>query len=174
MLGRIAHNFSGCRRGRPAGPGSAFLENGGRKGKKSGQRRLRRPLQSVSYLVDAELPTYPPPEVPLTDRRPTPAHTRVHAAVAASRLRKGEKGNPPGIFDHNSGDKQARLVGVKVNGKAYQRPIPGRYKSIEEAAAAQAVAYQKFATGGVEAVWPTTPMTDRNQRGTVRHAFIAN
>ena len=57
-----------------------------------------------------------------------------------AKKKKGSKGYPPGIFDHNSGDKQARLIGVKVDGKAYQRPIPGRYKSIEAAVAAQAVA----------------------------------
>ena len=118
-------------------------------------RQAGEPGLPLRMEADAAAPAEPPLEQP-------------------AKKRKGEKGNPPGIFDHNSGDKQARLVGVKVNGKAYQRPIPGRYKSIEEAAAAQAVAYQKFATGGVEAVWPTTPMTDRNQRGTVRHAFIAN
>ena len=33
------------------------------------------------------------------------------------------KGNPPGILDHRTGKKQARLLGVKVDGKAYQRPI---------------------------------------------------
>ena len=39
-----------------------------------------------------------------------------------AKKKKGSKGNPPGIFDHNSGDKQARLLGIKVDGKAYQRP----------------------------------------------------
>ena len=35
-----------------------------------------------------------------------------------AKKKKGSKGNPPGIIDHNSGDKQARLIGVKVEGKA--------------------------------------------------------
>ena len=62
--------------------------------------------------------------------------------------------NSPGIIDHRSGKKQARLVGVKVDGKAYQRPIPGLFKNDEEAVVAQAVAQQKFDAGGVAAVWP--------------------
>ena len=91
-------------------------------------RQAGEPGLPLRMEADAAAPAEPPLEQP-------------------AKKRKGEKGNPPGIFDHNSGDKQARLLGVKVNGKAYERPIPGRYKSIEEAAAAQAVAYQKFATG---------------------------
>ena len=94
-----------------------------------------------------------------------------------AKKKKGSKGNPPGIFDHNSGDKQARLLGIKVDGKAYQRPIPGRFNDVEAALAAQAEAYQKFAAGGVEAVWPTAaPSAERNQRGQVhrvRQSWLA-
>jgi hypothetical protein len=94
-----------------------------------------------------------------------------HTDEPPAKKQKGGKGYPPGILQHNtnSGDMQARLVGVKVDGKAYQRPIPGRYKSIEAAVAAQAVAMRKFEIGGVVAVWPTvTPSADRNARGEVR------
>ena len=77
------------------------------------------------------------------------------------------KGNPPGIIDHRTGKKQARLPGVKVDGRAYQRPIPGLFKDVEEALAAQAVARQKFEAGGVAAVWPPKN-EERNERGKVR------
>ena len=77
------------------------------------------------------------------------------------------KGNPPGIIDHRTGKKQARLPGVKVDGKAYQRPIQGLFNDNEEAVAAQAVARQKFEAGGVDAVW-APKNEDRNQRGMVR------
>ena len=80
------------------------------------------------------------------------------------------KGNPPGIIDHRTGKKQARLVGAKVNGKAYQRPIPGLFKDLEEALAAQGVALQKFNADGVEAVWPADK-EQRNQRGMVCRAL---
>ena len=86
--------------------------------------------------------------------------------------KKGSKGYPPGIFDHRSGQFQARLPGVKVAGKAYQRPIPGLFKKIEEAVVAQAAALLLFESGGVEAVWlpkdsaPAGP--ERNKRGQVR------
>ena len=96
-------------------------------------------------------------------------HKRRPPLEPPAKKKKGSKGNPPGIFDHNSGDKQARLIGAKVAGKAYQRPIPGRFKSIEAAVAAQKEALQKFAAGGVEAVWPTgATVAERNQRGQVR------
>ena len=74
-------------------------------------------------------------------------------------LKVSAKGNPPGIIDHRTGKKQARLVGVKVDGRAYQRPIPGLFKDIEDALAAQAVAKQKFDAGGVEAVSPHGQIT---------------
>ena len=82
--------------------------------------------------------------------------------------KKGAKGNPPGIF----GDPpklQARLLGFKVDGKACQKPIPGTYKDVPAAVAAQAAAQQKLAAGGPEAVWPNwAAPPDRNARGTVR------
>ena len=89
-------------------------------------------------------------------------------------LKVSAKGNPPGIIDHRSGKKQARLPGIKVEGTAYhyQRPIPGLFKDVEEALAAQAVARQKFDAGGVDAVWPPKN-DDRNQRGTVCCALHA-
>jgi hypothetical protein len=92
------------------------------------------------------------------------------AVEPAKKKKKGDSGMPPGIVKHNSGDLQARLIGAKVNGKAYQRQIPGRYKSIEAAVAAQAVAMRKFEDGGVEAVWPTVTPAEREERGTVRCA----
>ena len=67
--------------------------------------------------------------------------------------KKGSKGHPPGIIDHRSGKLQAHLPGVKVDGKAYQRPIPGLFKKIDEAVAAQAAALLLFGSGGVEAIW---------------------
>ena len=84
--------------------------------------------------------------------------------------KKGSKGRPPGIIEHRSGRYQDRLLGAKVDGKAYQRPIPGLYKEIEDALAAQAASMLLFESGGVEAVWPpkeTTP-AERNKRGEVR------
>ena len=88
-------------------------------------------------------------------------------------LKVSAKGNPPGIIDHRSGKKQVRLPGIKVEGTAYQRPIPGLFKGIDEALAAQAVARQKFDAGGVDAVWPPKN-DDRNQRGTVCCALHAS
>ena len=81
--------------------------------------------------------------------------------------KKGSKGYPPGILEHRSGKLQARLPGVKVEGKSYQRPIPGLYKELEDAVAAQTAALQLFESGGVEAVWPVAS-TERNERGKVR------
>ena len=77
------------------------------------------------------------------------------------------KGNPPGIITHRTGKLQARLIGITVDGKAYQRPIPGLYDNNEKAVAAQAVARQKFDVGGVDAVWPPKK-EGRNDRGKVR------
>ena len=86
----------------------------------------------------------------------------------AKKCRK--KDNPPGIFDHNSGKKQARLLGFKVDGKACQKPIPGLYADVQAALAAQADAQQKLAAGGPQAVWPNwdAPPPGRSQRGSVR------
>ena len=64
--------------------------------------------------------------------------------------KKGEKGNPPGVIDHRSGKKQARLLGFKVNGKACQKPIPGLYHDVDAAVAAQANAQQRLEQGGPE------------------------
>ena len=85
--------------------------------------------------------------------------------------KKGSKGLPPGIFEHRSGKLQARLCGVKVDGKAYQRPIPGLYKDREDALEAQAASMLLFKSGGVEAVWPPKEVApaERNKRGQVRH-----
>ena len=57
-------------------------------------------------------------------------------------------------MEHRSGKLQARLLGVKVDGKAYQRPIPGLFEGDVKAVAAQAAAMLLFESGGVEAVWP--------------------
>ena len=35
-----------------------------------------------------------------------------------AKKKKGAKGLPPGIVEHNSGNMQARLIGAKVDGKA--------------------------------------------------------
>ena len=103
---------------------------------------------------------------------PLPVDAAAAAAPADSpALKVSAKGNPPGILDHRTGKKQARLNGVKVDGKPYQRPIPGLFKDVEEALAAQAVARQKFDAGGVAAVWPPKS-DDRNQRGMVRNAAL--
>ena len=92
------------------------------------------------------------------------------AEPSASKKKKGSKGLPPGILEHRSGKLQARLLGVKVDGKAYQRPIPGLFKSEEEAVAAQAASMLLFESGGIEAVWPPkeTAPDERNKRGQVR------
>ena len=85
-----------------------------------------------------------------------------------AKKRKGDKGNPPGIFDHPSGKKQARLPGFKVGGKACQKPIPGLFADVQAAVAGQLEAQQKLASGGPEAVWPNwAQTTERNKRGEV-------
>ena len=84
--------------------------------------------------------------------------------------KKGSKGLPPGIIQHRSGQYQARLLGVKVDGKACQRPIPGLFKDIPGVMAAQAASMLLFQSGGVEAVWPTKEIApaERNKCGEVR------
>ena len=84
--------------------------------------------------------------------------------------KKGSKGLPSGFIEHRSGKYQVRLLRAKVDGKAYQRPIPGLYEEIEEALEAQAAAQQLFESGGVEAVWPPKEIApaERNKRGEVR------
>ena len=91
-------------------------------------------------------------------------------AEPSAKKKKGSKGLPPGILEHRSGKLQARLLGVKVEGKAYQRPIPGLFKDDVEAVAAQAAGMLLFESGGVEAVWPRkeTAPDVRNKRGQVR------
>ena len=87
-----------------------------------------------------------------------------------AKKRKGAKGNPPGIFG-DAPKLQARLPGFKVDGKACQKPIPGVYKDMPAALAAQATAQQKLAAGGPEAVWPNwAAPAERNQRGVVRRS----
>ena len=87
-----------------------------------------------------------------------------------AKKRKGDKGLPKGIF----GDLpklQARLPGFKVEGKACQKPIPGTYKDVDAAVAAQADAQQKLAAGGPEAVWPNwNAPAERNKRNEVRRS----
>ena len=95
--------------------------------------------------------------------------TDLPAAVQPpAKKKKGSKGNPPGIF----GDPpklQVRLLGFKVEGKACQKPIPGTFKDVPAAEAAQAVAQQKLDAGGPEAVWPNwAAPRARNARNTVR------
>ena len=81
-----------------------------------------------------------------------------------------KKNYPPGIF----GDPpklQARLLGFKVDGKACQRPIPGTFKDVPAALAAQAEAKQKLDACGPVAVWPNwAALQERQARGTVRAA----
>ena len=76
------------------------------------------------------------------------------AAEPSANKKKSAKGLPPGILEHRSGKLQVRLLGIKVDGKAYQRPIPGLFKDDVEAVAAQAASMQLFESGGIEAVWP--------------------
>ena len=92
------------------------------------------------------------------------------AEPSASKKKKGSKGLPPGILEHRSGKLQARLLGIKVDGKAYQRPIPGLFKDDVEAMAAQAASKLLFESGGIEAVWPPKESApdERNKRGQVR------
>ena len=78
----------------------------------------------------------------------------VVAELSEGKKKKGSKGLPPGILEHRSGKLQARLLGVKVDGKAYQRPIPELFEGDVKAVAAQAAAMLLFESGGVEAVWP--------------------
>ena len=70
-----------------------------------------------------------------------------------AKKKKGSNAPAPGIFG-NEPKLQARLLGFKVDGKACQKPIPGTYKNVDAALAAQAEAQQKLAAGGPEAVWP--------------------
>ena len=87
-----------------------------------------------------------------------------------AKKRKGAKGNPPGIFG-DAPKLQARLPGFKVDGKACQKPIPGVYKDMPAALAAQATAQQKLAAGGPEAVWPNwAAPAERNKRSVVRRS----
>ena len=69
-----------------------------------------------------------------------------------------------------SGQYQARLLGVKVDGKACQRPIPRLFKDIPGVMAAQAASMLLFQSGGVEAVWPTKEIApaERNKCSEVR------
>ena len=84
--------------------------------------------------------------------------------------KKGSTGLPCGFIKHRSGKYQVRLLRAKVDGKAYQRPIPGLYEEIEEALEAQAAAQQLFESGGVDSVWPPKGIApiERNKRGQVR------
>jgi hypothetical protein len=88
-----------------------------------------------------------------------------------AKKRKGEKNLPKGIF----GDPpklQVRIPGFKVDGKACQKPIPGTYKDVDAALAAQAEAQQKMAAGGPEAIWPNwAAPAERNKRGEVRRCY---
>ena len=88
-----------------------------------------------------------------------------------AKKKKGSKGNPPGIF----GDPpklQARLLGFKVDGRACQKPIPGTFKDVPAALAAQAEAQQKLDAGGPVAVWPNwAALRERQARGTVRSTY---
>ena len=100
---------------------------------------------------------------------------------AAGQEEEGCEGQPtaPGILDHPSGKKQARLLGFKVNGKACQKPIPGLYHDVDAAVAAQANAQQRLEQGGPEFVWPkwaAATTAERNSRGMVRcvlHCHLA-
>ena len=91
----------------------------------------------------------------------------VQPAMEQPAKKKGSK-NPLGIF----GDPpklQVRLLGFKVEGKAFQKPIPGTFKDVPAAEAAQAEAKQKLDAGGPEAVWPNWGAPSaRNARGAVR------
>ena len=91
---------------------------------------------------------------------------------AAPRAEQGEQGLPPGIRPYKKTTRfYVRLPGYKVDGKASQRPIPGTFKDIPAALAAQAEAQLKLKAGGTLAVWPTeAPDPSRNARGTVRRA----
>ena len=94
-----------------------------------------------------------------------------NCAEPPAKKKKGDKGNPPGIIDHPSGKKQARLPGFKVDGRACQKPIPGLFVDVPAAVAGQLEAQQKLASGGPEAVWPNWSVTaERNKRGEVRRS----
>ena len=76
---------------------------------------------------------------------------------------------PKGIIEQRPGKYQARLLCAKdENQKSIQRPIPGRFGSIEAAVEAQAAAQLRFDGGGVAAVWPTEAPAPHEKRGTVR------
>jgi hypothetical protein len=102
---------------------------------------------------------------------PAPVDTPAALPPEPPSKTKGSKGLPPSIIEHRSGKFQARLPGAKVDGKSYQRPIPGLYKETEDAVAAQTTALQLFESGGVEAVWPPkdSAPAERNKRGQVRY-----
>ena len=104
---------------------------------------------------------------------PAAAETPAASPPEPPSKKKGSKGLPPGIIAHRSGKFQARLVGVKVDGKAYQRPIPGLFKDTGEAVVAQAAALLLFESGGIEAVWPMAVPAERNGRGQVCLFWLA-
>ena len=88
--------------------------------------------------------------------------------AAAAKKPRVKKGYPRGIIDHPTGVYQARIQ--KINDAAKRvnenRPIPGLFKTIEDAVTAQAAAQLKFDNG--EEVWPAPKFNEpRNARGQV-------
>eukprot|EP00966_Prymnesium_polylepis_P283749 6555104-Prymnesium_polylepis.1 len=86
--------------------------------------------------------------------------------AAAAKKPRVKKGYPRGIIDHPTGVYQARIQ--KINDAAKRvnenRPIPGLFKTIEDAVTAQAAAQLKFDNG--EEVWPAPKFNEpRNARG---------
>ena len=120
----------------------------------------------------------PEPEVQVSTGNPGPevqvsmqvrARPRTMAdATPITKKKKGSKGLPKGITEHQSKKLQARLSYKGEDGKTIQRFIPGLFEDIDAAVAAQAVAYEVLNNDGPLAVWPPVTKPERKKRGEVR------
>ena len=89
-------------------------------------------------------------------------------ATPITKKKKGSKGLPKGITEHQSKKLQARLSYKGEDGKTIQRFIPGLFEDIDAAVAAQAAAYKVLDNDGPLAVWPPVTKPERKKRGEVR------
>ena len=120
----------------------------------------------------------PEPEVQVSTGNPGPevqVSMQVRArprtmgdATPITKKKKGSKGLPKGITEHQSKKLQARLSYKGEDGKTIQRFIPGLFEDIDAAVAAQAVAYEVLNNDGPLAVWPPVTKPERKKRGEVR------
>ena len=102
-----------------------------------------------------------------TDGEPVAAADAEEPVEPPAKKKRGAKGLPKGVIEHNTKKFQARLTyefgGQKIN----QRPIPGLFATVDQAVAVQAEALAKIEADGPLAVWQTAVPPPRNSRGQV-------